>query len=816
MKKVLLLLLCGYVTNVLGNCNPGYILENGACVNIDECTTGTHTCATDGSEVCTDTDGGFTCGCASTHFLNPNADGCQLCPNCLPKTCDASAAPTNGGVGDCTNDLADGATCQPTCDIGYVVSGTSSCSQGTLTAATCNAFTINDQSSKDTDGKKAGRKADFAAIFAQINGKGSIHRQRRQARHAYKQLLAGGESFNVARDNAIVSNKFKLKMQRRGPNVELEIRPYKAKTAPQVDDCNEADLDLKEAPSAYDIPLDHQETALICRDTTPVMKLKMTVDGGDVAKDEYEASCWGGSAWDAAVAKSSDDGEDEITCPSGAKFYVNSGSGTTCAYAAPTNGVPGACGISLGEGESCTHTCNAGFEFTTSATCIDDGSSLVFTEGTCTACAADEHSDNNVCVADSDVASCPAGQGQQDGTDPAQDDRSCGNCPAEHYSPDGSIVCTQYSAGSTAAAKAACVADNKPFIDGGNNKDHSCGDVCTGGSRVTLNNDATSCDHCDPGYGNDGSGSACQQCPSNSYNDVISPIAQNCNLKECPLGEGSGTDVGADHISDDCVVCAAGTFSDDDDEGQCESIPDGSECSATGTSGGCKETSACAANQHSTGGAACADDTKAVAGDCADGEAFTVGTSNTANDGSCSACAANQHSTGGAACADDTKAVAGDCVAGEYFVVGTSNSADDGSCTQCAAGVGAAGTVDDDSDPSTPCTPCGATEYSTAGLTACLSAEDQTIDDPALVNDVYVHEAEWDVPTCASGEFKHLDGDSITCEACSKALYASTYTKRSTSAKHPHGKCCSNSRHKACLRMVYEYRKSCSSAVCAA
>ena len=51
--------------------------------------------------------------------------------------CDASNAPTNGGVGDCTRFLPSGSTCQPTCDSGYIVSGTSSCTDGTLTAATC-------------------------------------------------------------------------------------------------------------------------------------------------------------------------------------------------------------------------------------------------------------------------------------------------------------------------------------------------------------------------------------------------------------------------------------------------------------------------------------------------------------------------------------------------------------------------------------------------------------------------------------------------------------------------------------------------------
>ena len=54
--------------------------------------------------------------------------------------CDASSAPTNGGVGTCTSSLASGSTCQPTCNSGYTVSGTSSCTAGTLTAATCDAI----------------------------------------------------------------------------------------------------------------------------------------------------------------------------------------------------------------------------------------------------------------------------------------------------------------------------------------------------------------------------------------------------------------------------------------------------------------------------------------------------------------------------------------------------------------------------------------------------------------------------------------------------------------------------------------------------
>ena len=52
--------------------------------------------------------------------------------------CDASSAPTNGGAGTCTSSLAAGSSCQPTCNTGYTVSGTATCSSsGTLTQATC-------------------------------------------------------------------------------------------------------------------------------------------------------------------------------------------------------------------------------------------------------------------------------------------------------------------------------------------------------------------------------------------------------------------------------------------------------------------------------------------------------------------------------------------------------------------------------------------------------------------------------------------------------------------------------------------------------
>ena len=51
--------------------------------------------------------------------------------------CDAAVPPANGAAGTCNDTLASGSSCQPACDTGYTVSGTSSCLNRVLTSATC-------------------------------------------------------------------------------------------------------------------------------------------------------------------------------------------------------------------------------------------------------------------------------------------------------------------------------------------------------------------------------------------------------------------------------------------------------------------------------------------------------------------------------------------------------------------------------------------------------------------------------------------------------------------------------------------------------
>ena len=87
-------------------------------------------------------------------------------------TCDASGAPSNGGVGDCTDSLASGSTCQPTCNSGYTVSGTSSCSAGTLTMATCAATVVSTSASASywNEDTSVGSLKDWYSITSSSDG----------------------------------------------------------------------------------------------------------------------------------------------------------------------------------------------------------------------------------------------------------------------------------------------------------------------------------------------------------------------------------------------------------------------------------------------------------------------------------------------------------------------------------------------------------------------------------------------------------------------------------------------------------------------
>ena len=66
-------------------------------------------------------------------------------PSPSGSSCDASGPISYGTIGNCTSTLADGATCSPTCDTGYTLSGNRTCNNGTLNnTANCNLITPGD------------------------------------------------------------------------------------------------------------------------------------------------------------------------------------------------------------------------------------------------------------------------------------------------------------------------------------------------------------------------------------------------------------------------------------------------------------------------------------------------------------------------------------------------------------------------------------------------------------------------------------------------------------------------------------------------
>jgi len=78
-------------------------------------------------------------------------------------TCDASVPPVNGRVGDCTDQLQSGSSCQPTCNDGFEVTGATLCADGILSSASCLDVADEDEDAEeplpeaeeDTDGLAA-------------------------------------------------------------------------------------------------------------------------------------------------------------------------------------------------------------------------------------------------------------------------------------------------------------------------------------------------------------------------------------------------------------------------------------------------------------------------------------------------------------------------------------------------------------------------------------------------------------------------------------------------------------------------------------
>ena len=125
--------------NPTSTCVSGY-LKNATCVNNCEVSApangGMGNCGdflADGASCQLECDPGYATSSGSTRC---NSGYLSSIAYCYTTSCDVFA-PANGGMGDCGDVLADGASCQPECDPGYATASPTTCNSGWLDDAYC-------------------------------------------------------------------------------------------------------------------------------------------------------------------------------------------------------------------------------------------------------------------------------------------------------------------------------------------------------------------------------------------------------------------------------------------------------------------------------------------------------------------------------------------------------------------------------------------------------------------------------------------------------------------------------------------------------
>lgn len=142
-------------------CNSGYALDNDGktCINIDECTTNSNPCDNDGDTLatCADTTGSYTCSCSTPFFTfsggkcidvnecTAGTHNCNVNANCTNTTgsfsCACKPYYTGDGVTTCAYCNTDG-QCGTTC--GACLGGTPKCKDSGTTSACVQCLTTGD------------------------------------------------------------------------------------------------------------------------------------------------------------------------------------------------------------------------------------------------------------------------------------------------------------------------------------------------------------------------------------------------------------------------------------------------------------------------------------------------------------------------------------------------------------------------------------------------------------------------------------------------------------------------------------------------
>jgi hypothetical protein len=151
--------------------------------------------------------------------------------------------------------------------------------------------------------------------------------------------------FELTPSQAQMEQTIQTLLTSRGIN-KIKIIPPKQK--PNLD-CSNSDVDIFNAPRAFEIPLQYEnEVALICRKTEPITKMRLE-------SNKYKISCYENQQWGAEFEKIHGD---TFHCGQ-TEFFVNSLGSSTCEVKFLSVGRMelGNCPQTLAEGETCDLKC---------------------------------------------------------------------------------------------------------------------------------------------------------------------------------------------------------------------------------------------------------------------------------------------------------------------------------------------------------------------------------------------------------------------------------------------------------------------------
>ena len=196
----------------------------------------------------------------------------------------------------------------------------------------------------------------------------------------------------MAKETISLTNLFKTRIGT-GTEVKLVVSGTKTIDENDANVCDEADFDVATDGLIFDISLTTVgDVALLCRGSTPLVKMEFIEDGDDADKayDTYQYKCHSSGTWDDNWV-SIQTTETEFSC-NNKKYLVNSLGGVNCNYTSTLNedGSPHAidgtnvCGSVLESGEVCRPTCMVNYYLKSPATCEADGNgAIAFTPAVC-------------------------------------------------------------------------------------------------------------------------------------------------------------------------------------------------------------------------------------------------------------------------------------------------------------------------------------------------------------------------------------------------------------------------------------------------